>query len=148
MHLSAGTDAKGICLGVATRRLATNALCGSDGSSLGWYSSGDIVFAGEWREFSREGIRGGQTAGVLVHLAQPGGPGEAAQASLSFFLDGRPVGSVSQPVAVPADAGPLYPCLTLYNMSSKVICHFAAPDIRYRSHLPPHCCSLDGVPLS
>eukprot|EP00741_Cyanophora_paradoxa_P012955 tig00020660_g12511.t1 len=107
MHLSAGTDAKSICLGVATRRLATNALCGSDGSSLG--CSGDIVFAGEWREFSREGIRGGQTAGVLVHLAQPGGPGEAAQASLSFYLDGRPSARSASPSPSPPTRDPCTP---------------------------------------
>lgn len=118
-------DAGGICVGVSTNELPLNKLIGSNGSSIGLHSSGQIVSrGGEFRSFAR-GFGKGDRVGCRVTLG--GGDmcdGETDRSiELRFWINGEWQGCVRERLGDRFATGEaeLYAAVSLYRKASKAV---------------------------
>lgn len=118
-------DAGGICVGVSTDELALNKLVGSNGTSVGLHSSGQIVSrGGEFRDFAR-GFGKGDRVGCRVSVGggdMSDGDGEGC-VELRFWINGEWQGCVREQLGTGFAGGnaELYAAVSLYRKASKAV---------------------------
>lgn len=121
-------DAGGICVGVTTDELPLNKLLGSNATSIGLHSSGQIVSrGGEFRDFARSFSRGDRV-GCQVSIG--GGPGadmsdegEERYVVLRFCINGEWQGCVREQLGNRFANGEaeLYAAVSLYKKESTAV---------------------------
>jgi len=144
VYICAQRPERGVCVGISTSALPLNILTGSKPSSIGWYSSGEMVLKGKWLPFG-PAMRPGCTVGVLARIQRTPGASSGV-AHISCSLDGQMVQSEYE-LELPNVEDPLFPTVSLYSTGSSVVCHFSGDDIRYSNHLPLDTVTLDLVPI-
>lgn len=113
--------AGGICIGVATEKLALNKLVGSDGASIGLHSSGLVVSGnGEFRQFGKA-FKNGDRVGCLVRRGTHTMCEGAVE--LEYWINGEWQGSVTEGLGEDVEVGKrtLYAAVSLYRKGSKAV---------------------------
>lgn len=116
----------GVCVGVTCGVLPLNKLIGSDDTSVGLHSSGQIVSrGGQFQQFGRA-FKSGDRVGCAVCVkkmgVERGDDAEEFVVQLTYFINGLRQGSVCEAVwQHGADDRAVYPAVSLYKAGSKAI---------------------------
>lgn len=132
----------GVCLGLATRELPLNCLCGTRPNSIGFCTSGSLIRTVDgkekWTAFGSD-VGSGSTVGCLVSLEKIHDDTNSrkkniVKAAIEFFVDGRSRGNAIDYEFV-GDLD-IFPTLSLFAKNSRVYSLFNGPDMLFPSCLP------------
>uniref|UniRef100_A0A7S0BL98 B30.2/SPRY domain-containing protein n=2 Tax=Rhodosorus marinus TaxID=101924 RepID=A0A7S0BL98_9RHOD len=120
----------GICVGISTKELPISCLVGTRPNSVGFSTSGNAIQTVHgkeaWSNLGRT-VSAGSVVGCLVSLSpvrEDGG--SEVQAELTFFADGKELGSLSYKFV---GGLPLYPTLSLFSREGRVFSLFDVNDM-------------------
>jgi hypothetical protein len=130
----------GVCVGLSTKELPLNCLCGTRPNSLGFSTSGNLIRTIDgkesWSDFGDD-LDSGCTIGCLTSLkSEPktdANPKANLKSTVEFFVDGVSRGSVTYDFSGALD---VYPTLSLFAKDARVYSLFSGQDMLFASCLP------------
>lgn len=131
----------GVCLGLATRELPLNCLCGTRPNSIGFCTSGSLIRTVDgketWTAFGGD-VGPGRTIGCLVstEIIETGNEHRKTtniKAAVEFSVDGVSRGKVDYVFVGDLD---IFPTLSLFAKNTRVYTLFNGPDMLFSSCLP------------
>lgn len=141
----------GICIGLSTKELPLNCLCGTRPNSIGYSTSGNLIRTVDgketWSDFGDE-LQSGCTVGCLVSIKK-GNNNKNKQIrmiSTDFFSDGKYKGSACCEFVGDLE---VFPTLSLFAKHARVYSLFNGQDMLFTSCLPSgeEIMTLDGQPV-
>ncbi len=140
----------GVCLGLATRELPLNCLCGTRPNSIGFSTLGSLIRTVDgkdtWTAFGSS-VGSGSTVSCLVGLRKVADESNTVlKANVEFFVDGCSRGSVDYEFF---GEHAVFPTLSLSAKKTRVYSLFNGPDMLFASCLPrdEEIVSVDGNPI-
>eukprot|EP00871_Galdieria_phlegrea_P003881 jgi/Galph1/4494/GphlegSOOS_G3186.1 len=133
----ARNEGRGICVGLSTKELPLNCLCGTRPNSFGFYTTGHIICTVEgkpqWTKYGQE-VKAGSVIGIFVRLSRSE---TGSDAKYSIFIDGvlQDESFSSQTYSFNGSFD-IYPTVTLYSQGSMVYGLFCGDHIQHSAQLP------------
>lgn len=131
----------GVCIGLSTRELPLNCLCGTRPNSIGFSTSGNLIQTIDgketWRDFGEE-LESGSTVGCLVSMrSKPrnGNEKTTRRARIEFYANGDLKGAVDYDFVGDLE---VFPTLSLFAKHARVYSLFNGQDMLFASCLPAY----------
>jgi hypothetical protein len=130
----------GVCVGLSTKELPLNCLCGARPNSIGFSTSGYLVRTVDgkdsWENFGPD-LSSGCTIGCLTSVKKQtkddSGSKTMVKSMIEFFVDGVSRGSVEYDFVGDLE---VYPTLSLFAKNAQVYSLFSGQDMLFAAALP------------